>query len=142
MCNSCAKPHPDFAECHRLFYRHNGVLYRQALPRSSFGTQSSFVLYNKTANTPVRIYSSQRCIQVIGFGQISSGAINTIMDGGTVVDWYHREREKRNNSGQFVSDNDDSWMDKPIPPRYPKYAKIPTKIYKNGFLELRMEMQK
>lgn len=64
------------------------------------------------------------------------------MDGGTVVDWYHREREKRNNSGQFVSDNDDSWMDKPIPPRYPKYAKIPTKIYKNGFLELRMEMQK
>jgi hypothetical protein len=106
------------------------------------------VLYNKESNKPSRIYNSQRCVKVIGYGQLPEGAIQVIMDGKQVSEWYHRERVKRNQHGQFVTRNqrresgevedDDEWMDKPIPPRYPKYATIPAKIYKNGFLTLRM----
>lgn len=144
MCKSCDRPHPTQAECFKLFYRHDGVLYRQALPRTAFGTQSSFALYNKGANKPAKIYG--KYTQILGYGRLTIGAINIIMDGGKVEDWYHREREKRNQHGIFVTRKkpraereiieDDS--DKQIPPKYPKYATIPDKIYKHGFLTLRM----
>lgn len=149
MCKTCLNPHPTKDECFKLFYRHEGELYRQALPRSAFSTKSRCTLYNKLANQPVHKYKKGIRIHVLGYGLISIGVINSIMDGKSVADWYHRKKEKKNQHGVFKTrnmpvvskidnDEDDSRIDKPIPPRYQKYATIPSKIYKNGFLTLRM----
>lgn len=100
MCKLCDRPHPTQAECFKLFYMHDGELYRQALPRSEFGTQSSYTLYNKGANKPYRNYTT---VHVLGYGRMPIGAILTIMDEKTVSSWYHRERERRNQYGIFVT---------------------------------------
>lgn len=88
---------------------------------------------------PVTIYGEQRSIQVIGYNQLPLGLILLVMDGGTPADWYHREIIGRNKHGQFTKryhdKNDDSEDDEKIPPKFPKYAPIPAKIYKHGFLE-------
>jgi hypothetical protein len=143
MCKSCAKPHPTQDECHALFYRNNGVLHRQALPRSRFNQQSTCTTYNKRANAPVTIYGQQRNIQVLGYNQLPLGLILLVMDGGTPADWYHREIKTRNRYGEFTKKYDDGIYDEAegydvkIPPKFPQYALIPARIYRNGFLELR-----
>jgi len=85
----------------------------------------------------------QRNIHVLGYNQLPLGLILLVMDGGTPADWYHRQIMSRNQHGQFTKKYDDGSFDEEdgydvkIPPKFPKYATIPHKIYKHGFLELR-----
>lgn len=124
MCRSCSKTFPDFAECHRLFFSHNGVLHRQALPRSAFNTETSYIQYQKRANKPVRTYGENQAVYVVGFGQMPLGVIKCIMDGLEPSDWYHKSyHEKQSLKSDSVA--------KPKPTKVPI---IPEKIYKYGFL--------
>ena len=138
MCNLCEKEYPTFEQCHRLFYIHDDKLFRKHLPLSAFNSLNAQARYNKTANQPCILYGTQKNVQVLGMGQLTEGMIKNIMAGGSPADWNHRVKKYKNqySSGSWLdSDND---KDKPIPPNYPKYATIPAKIYRNGFLERRL----
>jgi hypothetical protein len=120
MCRYCDREYPSAEKLHELFYWQSGKIHRQWLPRENFPSDCAFTLYNKLANQPCHSYSKHHpnLYYVHGMRKpMHSGLIKSIMDGKGAYGWYHRKAE----DDLYLDDG----RDKPIPPRYPKYAEIP-----------------
>ncbi|CAB4132154.1 hypothetical protein UFOVP136_57 [uncultured Caudovirales phage] len=131
MCDFCNRDYPTPERLHALFYLHNGVLHRQHLPRSYFINDAGQTLYNKLANQPCKPFSKHNpnAIFVLGMKKpMQSGLVKSIMAGKGAAGWFHDGK---------VIEQDEIDHDEIIPPRFPKHANIPAKIYRNGFLTLR-----